>query len=82
MQKNTTTKWPIVSRDSSLLTIDDLKEKCGLSTGGNLRKWIIKQGFSFSLARVGGRNQLCLVVTPEQWKEIKAKREALGFEVK
>jgi hypothetical protein len=40
--------------------MDELKAKCGLKTESNLRKWIIKQGFGFVLARLGGGRQPAL----------------------
>jgi hypothetical protein len=50
----------------------------GLTSGSSLRKWIIKQGFGFVLARLGEGSQLCLCVTPEEWQQIAARRRALG----
>jgi hypothetical protein len=54
-----------VPPDSHLITMNELKEKCGAKTGSNLRKCIIKQGFGFVLARLGEGNQLCLCGTPD-----------------
>ena len=73
--------WPIVPPDSRLVTIDEMKRRCGLASGGSLRKWIIKQGFKFSLARLGDGNQLTLCVSPEEWKKIAERRRKLGFRV-
>lgn len=36
-------KWPMVPPDSRLITMNELKAKCGVKTGSKLRKWIIKQ---------------------------------------
>jgi hypothetical protein len=69
-------KWPIVAPDRRLVTLDELKERCGVKTGSNLRKWIIKQGFSFVLARFGEGNQLCLAVKPDVAASIIERRRS------
>jgi hypothetical protein len=73
--------WPIVPPDPRLLTLAELRKRCGITTGGSLRKWIIKQGFRFVLARLAEGNQLTLCVTPEKWAKIAERRRALGFTV-
>ena len=79
--KTETTKWPIVAADPKLVTLEELARRLGRVNNSNLRKWIIRHGFSFALARMAPGNQLTLVVTPEEWLRIKARREALGFAV-
>jgi hypothetical protein len=77
-----TNNWPIVPPDSRLITFDELKELCGARDGSNLRKWIIREGFSFVLARRGQANQLRLCVTPDVAAKIAERRKALGYRVR
>jgi hypothetical protein len=74
--------WPIVPPDPHLITIEEIAERCGAKYTNNLRNWIIRQGFSFVLARRGGSNQLTLCVTPEVWQAIAERRRAAGYLVR
>ena len=74
-------KWPIVPPDSRMITMTDLQVRLRVNNSTNLRKWIIKQGFEFVLARLGEGNQLCLCVTPDVWREIAERRRELGYRV-
>ena len=82
MRPSTTTNWPIVPPDSRLITFDELKARCGAKDGSNLRKWIVKEGFSFVLARRSPSNQLRLCVTPDVWLAIAERRRAHGYLVR
>jgi hypothetical protein len=62
--------------------MEEMKRRCGVTTGSALRKWIVKHGFKFVLARLAEGNQLTLAVTPEVWAAIVEHRRALGFIVK
>jgi hypothetical protein len=77
-----TTNWPIVPPDARLVTLDEMKEKLAVKSGSNLRKWIIKQGFAFVLARLGDGNQLTLCLTPEVYRAVLDRRRALGYPVR